>query len=87
MAEIRITIPNDVAARVIDAVCAVYEYPAQVRDDAGELIANPQSKQTFAKNHIKDHLMDIVRRHESRQAAAAASATAIAKANAEITIT
>lgn len=68
--------PDDAARdRIINAVCAVNGYQAQVPDpaDPTKTIPNPVGKRAFAKDHVKSYLRATVQAYERSQAALAAA--------------
>lgn len=72
-----ITIPDAVAARVIDAIAATKGYDP----------ASGQTKAQFAKAHLLRYLKDIVIAYEGQTAARTALANAAATAESQITLT
>lgn len=61
--------------RIVDALCAVNGYQAQVPDpvNPGQVIPNPVTKAAFAKEHVKAYLKATVLSYERSQAATSAA--------------
>ena len=79
---INLTIPDTIATRVIDAVCARTDY-------AGYLTTTktPISKAQWVKNQVVNFLKNYVKEYESFNAAETARTTAVTKVDSEINIT
>jgi hypothetical protein len=77
MAQISLTIPDDVLPRVIEALCVDGQRP----DDS------PLTRAQFARQQIITYVRSVVRQHEARVAREAAAAAADAKADSEVVIT
>lgn len=86
MATISITIPDPIAARVVNAVAYNNGYTDTVTDMNGNTIPNPISKAQFCKNLVKGWIKANVVSYEAAMAADAARLEAIASAEANITI-
>ena len=69
MATINITIPDEKAVIVRDAVCAKYGYQDTVTDPANpeQTIPNPVSKAQFVQVKIKDFLKNCVVEMRNRE--------------------
>lgn len=81
-------IPNDVASRVLDALCVVNGYDEFIRDFNGQpLRPNPQTKAEFAKSVIVKFVIETVKGHEAQLAAKSARESAIADVTENINIT
>lgn len=90
MTTISIDVPNAVAARVVDAMCATHGYQPTIPDPAnsdGPYIPNPQTKQQFVKAHLAAYIKSTVLAYEAQQAAQQASVAAYAAANTDVVIT
>lgn len=74
MAAFTINIPDDRAARVVDAFAANYGWTAQLG----------VSKARFAREKIREFILDNVRAYEAAQAAEAARAAAAAACDADL---
>jgi len=79
MAQITLTIPDNVVPRVLDAIAATQGYD--------EFAQPGETKAEFARRYIKAHVKRLVIEHESNQAADAALAAQRAQTNAEVDIT
>lgn len=80
MAEIKITIPDPVVGRLIDAIALEYDY---VRTKLSS-----ETKGQFAKRMlIEDWAKRILREQEGRNAGEAARATAASAADSQVSIT
>jgi hypothetical protein len=86
MATISFTIPDNIAARVVDAIVYNNGYADQVYDTEGNQIPNPVSKSQWAKDVLKRWIKGNVVTYESARAADAARQAAIDAANTEIII-
>jgi hypothetical protein len=88
MATLSITIPDAIAARVLDAVAYGNGYSDMIPDPmgSGNPIPNPITKTQFAKNVLKDWIKANVVSYESVQAADTARQAAIDAANSQIVI-
>ena len=76
MAQVTLTIPDEIAPRVLDAVCSRHGYQATLPN--GD--PNPQTQINFAKQVIYDFLKRTVRVYEislAEQAASAAASNAV----------
>lgn len=82
MAQLSITIPDAVAARVNNAFADAYGYQATINGQP-----NPQTKAQFAKARVIDFIRAVVRGQESNVASEAARVTAISDADAAINLT
>lgn len=74
--ELRITIPDDKAARVIDAMAAHFGYQERLPDGT----PNQQTKPQFARDSVKAWIKETVRAHEEQVAVDEARADAAASA-------
>lgn len=70
--ELRITIPDDKAPRVIDAFAEHFGYADTLPDGT----PNPQTKPRFARDQVKAWIRETVRVHEEAAAVMAARETA-----------
>ena len=62
MAVFQITIPDNMAPKLIAAFASAYHYEAMIPDPAvleGELIPNPESKTAFAKRMVKKYIHEV----------------------------
>ena len=66
--DITFTIPQVQAQRAIDGVAYNNGYRDTVPDQDGAMIPNPQSKAAFAKEVIRQFIIDNVRAYETRTA-------------------
>ncbi len=90
MAEIVISIPDAALTRVIDALSLGRGYPLTVFNEEGNVIPNPVSKTTYAKDELKSILRAEVRTYEAHRDATTATQTALGSADAateNITVT
>jgi hypothetical protein len=64
-------------ARIVDAMAITYGYQATIPDpqNAGQSIANPETKAQFAKAQIKRIITEAVKNAEMHEARKAAEAT------------
>ena len=64
-------------ARIVDAMALHYGYQATIPDpaNAGQTIANPETKTQFAKSQIRRIIMEAVKSAEVAQVRQAAEAT------------
>ncbi len=64
-------------ARIVDAMALHYGYQANIPDpaNAGQTIANPETKAQFAKSQIRHIIMEAVKNAEMTEARQAAEAT------------
>ena len=84
--DIKLTIPDDVATRVIDGFSGQFGYQEQVQDGVDAegtpiMVANPETKAVFAKRMLMKVIKDTVRSYEARQASETARLAAIDSAN------
>lgn len=94
MARIQIDIPDTIATRVMDAVCAEYGYsetitpydPSSGTPTGGTPKPNPLTKPQFVKRVLADFLKNTVRSYEARTAADTARKNAEAAADKDITL-
>jgi len=84
--QITITIPDEIAPRVIDGVAGQHGYQETVLDEEGNEIPNPETKAQFAKRVILEGVKNAVLSWEAVQAAEAARTAAIDLANEEIVL-
>lgn len=84
MAEVKITIPDNVVNRVINAFCTVYRRPDTVVNAQGETVDNPTSKAEFTRNIVKSFMHEVMASHEGNIASEAARIEAINKAKTEV---
>jgi hypothetical protein len=87
MATLSITVPNNIATRVADAICNLNGYQETISDGNGGTIPNPQTKLEFVKHYVINVLKNQVISYEGRIAADAANLAAIQTAQAEIILT
>ena len=64
MAIFSIEIEDTDVERVINSVCANYNRPDYVVDNAGNTIENPESKFMFANKMVRQFLSDHVKKYE-----------------------
>lgn len=64
MAIFSIEIEDTDVERVINAVCANYNWPEYVLDNQGNTIQNPESKFVFANKMVRQFLSDHVKKYE-----------------------
>lgn len=77
MANITFTIPDEHMGELIDAFASVYKYQEMIQDpDVSEPseIPNPQSKEQFAKDTIRNHIRNTYIKYKAKIDAEAASA-------------
>lgn len=88
MAVISITIPDEIAQRVIGAFCDKYGYKDQIPDpnNPGQWIPNPVTKAQFAKDCLKQFVKAVVMSYESTKAAEDARLVASNSVNNDIII-
>jgi hypothetical protein len=78
---ITLTIPDEVAPRVLQGLATFYNYQPTLLDvNTGQMIPNPEPKAAFAKRMILAHIVTTVRVTESN----AALATAVASVDNDI---
>ena len=89
MAKITIDIPDAVKDRVLNAISKAKGYHEMVDDpvNSEEMIANPQSKAEFVKNHLVEYIKGLVKYQEGRSVAIAARQAAETKVDNEVNIT
>lgn len=68
MATIALTIPDNVAQRVLDAFCNTHGYQATVDDGSGNQIPNPQTQAQFVRATLTRKLRDTTIRYEAKLA-------------------
>ncbi len=86
MASITLTVPDDIAPRVVDAVCARYGYSDTITDDQGNVIPNPTTKAAFMRVVLYQFLKRTVIVYESDKAGQEAQQTAEQAAEADIVL-
>lgn len=64
MAIFSIEILDSDVDRVINALCANYNYASEVLTDNMETVPNPESKPVFANRMVRKFLSDHVKKHE-----------------------
>ena len=64
MAIFSVEIADADVERVINSVCANYNYQDEIISDNNQLIANPESKFQFANRMVRRFLSDHVKRYE-----------------------
>jgi hypothetical protein len=84
MAQLVIEIPDAIAPRVLNTLCARFGYSAQVPDGDGGLIDNPETKGHFVKRKVAELLRTICIAAEAQQAEQAARNAAHVAATNEI---
>lgn len=79
MADITITIQDDVLAKVIEAFCACYGYIPIVSDpdNEGQTVPNPMTGVEFTRGKVFEYIEDVTKGYFVRQAQEAATAAAI----------
>lgn len=85
MAQISVTIPDELKDRVIDALCGQYGRPETVNVD-GVDVPNPTTKNQFAQNIVKSFIKEVVMAYEANKAGEVARKAALNKAKDEILI-
>lgn len=83
MATVSITIPDAVAARVMDAIAAVYGY---LDPETGQPKVPGQTKAQFTKEVVKTFVKNVVRQHEAQQLSEAARQSALSAVETEINL-
>ena len=86
MAEIKITIPNNILPRVLTAICAQFGYQEYLNPPENT-IPNTETRGEFCKRQIITILKQAVLNHEGRAAMIAARDLAEATVNSEINLT
>ena len=84
--EITITIPDEIAARVVNGVAYQHGYADTIADENGDEIDNPETKAAYAKRMVIQNIKSAVRSYEAVQAAETARQSAINAVDSEITI-
>lgn len=100
MATLSITIPNEIAVRVNDAVAGIYGYkstipnptPRPAEEETGfdtwtVTVPNPQTKAQFSKQQVINFLKEVVKSHEANLATKTAREASIDKSESEILLT
>lgn len=87
MATISFDVPNAQATRVLNAFAQTHGYQAQIPDEAGTLVTNPENKTEFLKRKIRQFVMESVQAAEAQTAAENARKAAIDNAANTITLT
>ena len=83
---ITLTIPDGIAARVVNGVAYQHGYTNTVIGENGDEIDNPETKAAYAKRMIIQNIKSAVRSYEAVQAAETARQSAINAVDSEITI-
>ncbi|HEX8158759.1 MAG TPA: hypothetical protein VF526_15345 [Solirubrobacteraceae bacterium] len=89
MAQITITVPNAVVARVQNAFAAAHGYSATVPDPAsttGGTLPNPETLPQFVQRMIRQHVQEVVRSQEAKAAGETARKAAEDKAGTEVVL-
>jgi hypothetical protein len=87
MASITLTIPDEIAKRVIDGFCNQRGYQEQVvLDGTSELVTNPEKKIDFIKRKLSEQILQDVKNDEVQKAIEAVRATALEKVAKDIVI-
>ena len=78
MASLSFSIPDGMVTRVEDAFAAVYGYQPQILDpnNPGATVPNPQTKQQFVRERLRQYTKETVAQHEAGKASADAAAQA-----------
>lgn len=66
MAQIVLTFPDGVAARIIDAIAATYGYQGTIELPEGS-IPNPETKNVFARRMMRQMVFELVKEYEAKQ--------------------
>lgn len=82
MATLSITIPNEIAVRVNDAIAGMYGYQDTIDGEP-----NPQTKAQFSKQQVINFLKETVKAYEANLASEAARLAASNTAETEIQLT
>ena len=67
MATMTLTIPNDIVGDVVDAFAAEYGYQENVTTTVSGVptqVPNPESKNSFAKRQIREHVKRVYVKHQ-----------------------
>lgn len=86
MAVISINIPDNLLPRVINGIAVFYGYQAEVQNENGETVANPQTKAQFAKKQLIEHIKHCVKTVETDEAVNAARLAKQAEVESNITL-
>ena len=57
------------ATRFVNASCGFGNYQAQIQDESGQTINNPETRAQFAKRALKGYMVALTKRWEASQAA------------------
>jgi hypothetical protein len=78
MADITITIKDDVLTKVIEAFCASYGYIPTVSDsdNPGQTMPNPVTATEFTRGKVFEYIEDVTKSYFIRQAQETATAAA-----------
>lgn len=77
-----VTVPIEVAARVVDAFAAAYGWQPTING-----APNPETKAAFTTRRLREHVRDVVAGYEASTAGETARVAAADKARTEITVT
>lgn len=89
MAQLVITIPNSILARVVDGFAGANNYSSTIPNPSGPLgstLPNPESKVDFCKRKLLEFIKESVRSYEIRQASSTASMNASVSVDTDITL-
>jgi hypothetical protein len=64
---ISVNVPAAQVPRVEAAFRATYGYPTQILDGEGNTVPNPETPQQFVQRMLREHVRDVVVRHEMEQ--------------------
>jgi len=51
--------------RAVDAFCGAYNYQATITNGGGQQIANPESRNAFAKRQVAEFVKKVIRNYEA----------------------
>ena len=69
MAEIKITIPDNIKHRVFDGVAYQHSYQDRISSSDHQIIPNPESKEQFVKNILMKFIKNSVKAYEANKEA------------------
>lgn len=84
MAQITITIPDEILQRVLDGIAGQHGYQTMIEQPEGEPIPNPETKAQFAKRMMINWALQSIMAWESLQASEVARLAAITDAEQDI---